>query len=137
MTRKILTREEPGRNIQEFAWDDGIKKRFHFDSADIDLLESGGTLFRGETGFSLEEEPYDVESKFTQPADSMHVISPAKELKKTYRLELVLYELQGDNPEEPIKIDVIEEVVVIDCDTLEAGMDWLTKAGEQIIDGEQ
>lgn len=54
-----LAIEEPHEEVQTYHWDAGIQRRYHMDEADIDLLESGKILWRGNTAFSLEEDEND------------------------------------------------------------------------------
>lgn len=52
---KVLVKDGK-EGLDSWKWDEGIQKRFKFDKEDIELLEEGKTLFRGETAFFLEEE---------------------------------------------------------------------------------
>lgn len=53
---KKLHIEEPYKPELIHVWDEGTRAQFALDADDRELLESGETLFRGDTAFSLEEE---------------------------------------------------------------------------------
>lgn len=53
---KVLIHEEPYKPEVIYPWSTGIIRRFHMDEADVEWLETGNTLLRGDTAFSLEED---------------------------------------------------------------------------------
>lgn len=55
-----LIRRESGEPAQRFMWDDGIKKRYKLDDAEVRVLKAGHIVTRGPTQFQLlsdEEQP--------------------------------------------------------------------------------
>lgn len=52
-----LVREAPNERTLRIPWDDGAIRRYKFDSVDIEVLNGGEVLWRGDTAFSLEEGP--------------------------------------------------------------------------------
>jgi hypothetical protein len=58
---KILVREEPYEESEEFPWDEGSQKRFHFDTEDLIKLDTGGIVWRGNTAFSLQDPDEEID----------------------------------------------------------------------------
>lgn len=54
MSEKKLVIERPHEDAEEHIYDEGSKRRFHLDEADIDMLEAGRVLWRGDVAFTLE-----------------------------------------------------------------------------------
>lgn len=52
---KLLTVERPYEPVTVIPWDEGAVRRYKLDTDEIDLMERGEILWRGETAFSLEE----------------------------------------------------------------------------------
>lgn len=53
---KFLLREAPGEKALTVPWDTEFKRRYRFDDFEIETLDAGGTVFRGDVAFSLVEE---------------------------------------------------------------------------------
>jgi hypothetical protein len=51
---KELVIEHPNLPEERHPWNDGTKKQFRFDQDDIERLETGGLLWRGDTCYSVE-----------------------------------------------------------------------------------
>lgn len=55
MKAQILTKDGP-EGLQTFTFDEGAIKRFHFDDFEVTMLLEGKVVWRGDIGFSLEDE---------------------------------------------------------------------------------
>jgi hypothetical protein len=55
MSNKVLIREAANQELEEFPWDEGAKRRFHLDEGDCEDLEAGKVVWRGTTGFHLDD----------------------------------------------------------------------------------
>ena len=53
---KILYVEKPNQNVQKFHWNDLAQRRAGLDEKDIQRLENGELVFKGNTSYTLEEE---------------------------------------------------------------------------------
>ena len=49
----ILEVDHGHGDVQRFPWDDESKKRFHLDADEVEHLEVGELLWRGDTVFDL------------------------------------------------------------------------------------